>query len=52
MHIEKLTNRTNGHGVPRFWRLVLVAYVVIVTLLLALGGHAGVPSPTDIGWTA
>ena len=22
------------------------------TLLLALGGHAGVPSPTDIGWTA
>ena len=35
----------------RFWFCLLVAYLVFVFALLALGGPIEAPSPTDIGWS-
>ena len=51
VHVERLTNRMGGRAALRFWLWLVVAWIVIVTLLLAFGGHAGVPSPSDLGWT-
>ena len=51
MRIERPTYRIGRHAALRFWLWMVVAWLVIVTLLLAFGGHAGMPSPSDLGWT-
>ena len=51
MRIERPTYRIGRHAALRFWLWMVVAWLVIVTLLLAFGGYAGTPSPSDLGWT-
>ena len=51
MRIERLTNRIGSHAALKFWLWLLVAYLLIVTLLLVFGGHAGTPSPSDLYWS-